>query len=416
MALPLWAGFYQELPETLSEQSKVSLVTMGPGNMPHTIFGHSVIRIEDPVYDIDVMVNYGVYNMNQENFYLKFLDGTAQYSGAVQDSDITIIVYSYSEISIVQQELSLTYEQRLHLLSLIEQSLQPEHKYYRYDFFFDNCATRIRDLLDQATHGALFPEHAEGQGLTIRQWIDTKALPGYPLYDYVYDLFLGRAVDREISYKDEMFLPDMLARGVALAEIEDVDGSRQSLVKSTYPLNDYGEDTLSTQIPNASPAFGGNVEGYIWGIQAEPAPLRQNPALWWWFLAGLALLMVLLSIVSGRGGVLLTISFGLYMTILGILGVIFLLASIFSLHEVTHNNTHIWWMWPTHLFMFLGLAIKRIRTFLNLYVLFWLAGVVGSGLYMAMVFPQMGAFLPMQVTGVILGIWYLMPKDSRERS
>ncbi len=395
-ALPSLSAFSDELPETLSSKAQISLVTMGPGNLPHTIFGHTVIRIVDPIQDIDLMVNYGMYNPNQENFYLRFLDGTAEYSGEVQDSDYTIFMYSYAGISMVQQDLTLTQDEQLHLLTLIAHSLEPENKYYRYDFFFDNCATRVRDLLNTATNGALVPEGAVEQGLTIREWIDTKSLPGYPHYDYLFDTFLGREVDAVLSYKDEMFLPDMLARGVANGVVGAEDGTKHSLVAHTFALNEYGESLVDSG-------------GYVWGKEQPKASLWLNPSFWWWLVVGVTLLATLAVMIFGRGRKLLLGCFGLYITVLGVLGLVFLFAQFFSLHTVTHKNVQFWWMWPTHILFFLGLALKKIRPLLNLYVLLWFLGILASGIYMAVAFPSMGAFLPMQLTGVILGTWYLAP-------
>ncbi len=373
--------------EALSPESTVSLVTAGPGTAAYTIFGHTFIRIQDPLYGIDLMANYGVYNPAQKNFYLKFLDGSAEYSGELQDSRATIAAYSYYGVDLVQQDLVMTEIQKNNLLRLIQESLLPENKYYRYDFFFDNCSTRVRDLLDEATDGAIVFAGAEGQDRTIREWIDTKSLPGYPYYDYVYDLFLGNEVDQVASYTDEMFLPDMLLQGVANG-VATIDGVTQPLVERTFSLND-----IERKLVDAS----------FW----------QSPTFWWWILFGAVLIGVVSSIVNRKGRKILLGFFTLYLTLLGILGMVFLFAQFFSLHTVTHNNVQIWWMWPTHILFGIGLCIKRVQRFIRYYLLLWTVAIVGVSIYMMVVYPVMGAFFPMQLTGLILALWYLMGGERR---
>ncbi len=380
------ALFFDDIQE-LSPESTVSLVTAGPGTAAHTIFGHTFIRIQDPLYNLDVMANYGVYNPNQDNFYLKFLDGTAEYSGELQDSRGTIAAYTYYDVDLVQQDLRMTEAQKNKLLGLIQESLLPENKYYRYDFFFDNCSTRVRDLLNEATDGAIIPDGADGQGRTIRWWIDSKSLPGYPYYDYVYDLFLGREVDQVASYTDEMFLPDMLFQGVANGGLV-VDGVTYPLVIQTFSLNDIER-------------------------RAVDASLFQTPAFWWWMIFTLTLVGVFYSIVAQKGRKALLSFLIFYLALLGILGLIFLFAQFFSLHTVTHNNIQIWWMWPTHLLFALGVFIKRLHRIARCYLLLWIVSIVAVAIYMIIVYPVMGAFFPMQLTGLILAIWYLLGGESR---
>ncbi len=380
------ALFFDDIQE-LSPESTVSLVTAGPGTAAYTIFGHTFIRIQDPLYNLDVMANYGVYNPNQDNFYLKFLDGTAEYSGELQDSRGTIAAYTYYDVDLVQQDLRMTEAQKNKLLGLIQESLLPENKYYRYDFFFDNCSTRVRDLLNEATDGAIIPDGADGQGRTIRWWIDSKSLPGYPYYDYVYDLFLGREVDQVASYTDEMFLPDMLFQGVANGGLV-VDGVTYPLVIQTFSLNDIER-------------------------RAVDASLFQTPAFWWWMIFTLTLVGVFYSIVAQKGRKALLSFLIFYLALLGILGLIFLFAQFFSLHTVTHNNIQIWWMWPTHLLFALGVFIKRLHRIARCYLLLWIVSIVAVAIYMIIVYPVMGAFFPMQLTGLILAIWYLLGGESR---
>lgn len=400
--------YLDPLPLRLSPESRISLVTLGPGDQPYTIFGHTLIRIVDPKQDIDYMVNYGVYNSSDKNFYLKFLQGTALYYGAVQYTQVTIARYSFYGIPAIEQQLRMTTRQRNMLLELIRESLKPENKYYRYDFFGDNCATRVRDLLDVATNNALDLESEESLGYTIRKWIDTKSLPQYPHYDYLFDILLGRDIDVPVGHKDEMFLPDMLARGLGESIIAEGVGQGTPLVIETNALNIYG-DNLLIHLEDRNSFFSEAESGEMWTIDKRKGTLLKNPSLWWWVLAILVATMVVLSRTMQRGRLAISISFGIYLTLLGILGVVFLFAQFFSLHEVTHKNMHLFWMWPTHLLAFVGIFWKRLRNVMNLYTLFWFMGIIIGGIYILVKFPTMGAFLPMQITGVILGIGFLLP-------
>ncbi len=126
----------------LSDQSQVSLLTMGPDQREvYSAFWHSAIRVYDPVHQFDSVYNYGVFDFNNPNFYTDFAKGFLNYRLAVSSYQRFHGYYVYNDRSIDEQVLNLDLLQRQAIFDFLEINKLPENRYYLYDYFFDNCAT-----------------------------------------------------------------------------------------------------------------------------------------------------------------------------------------------------------------------------------------------------------------------------------
>ena len=132
---------------SLSEKAEISILTIGPGDNLYDKFGHSAFRVYDPENDIDYAFNYGVYDFDTPNFYTKFAQGKLLYKLAVSESEPFLNSYKAQDRWVEEQVLNLSYSEKQGVFNFLQENAKPENKYYKYDFLYDNCATRIRDVL-----------------------------------------------------------------------------------------------------------------------------------------------------------------------------------------------------------------------------------------------------------------------------
>ena len=211
---------------------RVSLVTVGAGPVVWEMFGHNAIRIQDPARGLDVAYNWGMFDFNQEGFFWRFLLGDWRYWMAGLPSGAMIEFYVDSDRGVVEQELNLTPAQRVTLLGMVERNARPENRFYRYEYFLDNCSTRVRDALDVVLGGSLGERFTEVSGETFR--FHTRRLTeGNAVIHVALDFFMGGRGDRPITAWDEMFIPMMLRD---FLRETDVVASEVVLDESSRPL------------------------------------------------------------------------------------------------------------------------------------------------------------------------------------
>ncbi len=334
----------QDIP-TLSESARVSLISVLPGDDVYSIFGHSAIRIADPVLGIDESYNFGTFDFGDSpaeiaNFVARFTYGDLKYQLSVQDTR-RVVAFYWEELgrASIEQTLALTEGEKQTLFRRLRINAQPENRAYKYDFFFDNCATRLLDALEASVGPALSFEAAP-PGRSFRELLDPY-LPGVPWTDFGMDLGLGLPADREATAREATFLPELLMSHLATGRI-DRGGSTRPLVART--------DTLT----------GGA------GITWEPEPDTPWPAivLWILFLAG-----ALLSVADGRAErgerrIVDSMFFGL----LGIGGLVIGFLWFVSLHGVTDRNLNLAWALPTHIVVAVAIARNSWRRWMGVYM------------------------------------------------
>ncbi|HKP77040.1 MAG TPA: DUF4105 domain-containing protein, partial [Longimicrobiaceae bacterium] len=212
---------------------RIYLLTMGPGDEVWEKFGHNAIWVHDPERGSDPAYNYGMFDFRQENFILNFARGRMLYWMEGFDAFVTLDHYRLLNRSVWAQELNLTPQQARRVRDYLEWNSQPENRFYRYDYYRDNCSTRVRDVLDRVLGGQLKAATANvSSGVTYR-WhtrrLVAEGAASVPMYT-VLEGGLGPAADRPISKWDEMFLPMRLRDEVHALRIRDASGNLVPLV------------------------------------------------------------------------------------------------------------------------------------------------------------------------------------------
>jgi hypothetical protein len=213
----------------------IYLMTMGPGDEVWEKFGHNAIWIHDALHQTDIAYNWGLFDFNAADFFPRFLKGDMLYSMGGFDLGATIEVYREANRPVWAQELNLTPAQRLSIARFIEWNNRPENRFYHYDYFRDNCSTRVRDVLDRALGGLIKQRTQQPSGTTYR-WHTQRLTQGDP-WVYVGTLIgLGHPVDHPISRWDETFLPVRLRNDIRGIQVRDETGASVPLVKREMTL------------------------------------------------------------------------------------------------------------------------------------------------------------------------------------
>jgi membrane-associated HD superfamily phosphohydrolase len=198
--------------QTLSPNAEISVLTIGPGTSLNDAFGHNAFRIKDPTKRIDIVFDYGRFPFNEPGFYLNFARGKLNYSIGKDDFKDFYRVYVYFNRSIKEQILNLNAAEKQKLYTYLINNYKPENRAYLYDFFFDNCATKIRDVANTVlNNGITFnkPDHYQSQ--TFRTLIQNN-LNKNSWGSLGIDIALGSVIDREALPEEQMFLPENIYR------------------------------------------------------------------------------------------------------------------------------------------------------------------------------------------------------------
>ncbi|MBN3584112.1 DUF4105 domain-containing protein [Algoriphagus aestuarii] len=328
------------LTDSFAQQYRISLLTCDPGEEIYSSFGHSAIRVLDQETGRDRVYNYGTFDFGAPNFVLNFAGGRLDYFLSVSTFDRFIAEYNYFQRSMREQELDLNQEQKLALISFLETNYLPENRNYRYDFFFDNCATRIRDVMEQilGDHLVWHDEEQEAVDKSFRQLIDEKVFY-MPWSDLGIDLALGSRLDRDATPREEQFLPEYMESAFGRAVIEG-DGPTRPLVKSERVILDFQEKNESLGV--------------------------FNPYLIFWIIA---IVFTSVTFIGFRKKKLF-IGFDLvFFGILGIIGVVMTALWIGSDIPSTKWNWNVLWAFPGHLLLLPGLLSKNLKSWLRPYLL-----------------------------------------------
>jgi hypothetical protein len=186
---------------------RISVLTAGVGAEVWELWGHNMIRVRNDLTGADLVYNWGMFSFAQKGFVTRFLMGRMNYWMASDGTARTLRLYEHFDRTIIEQQLDLTPEQRVQLVSFLEWNAEEANRYYHYDYYVDNCSTRLRDAIDRTLGGAL-RRATEGvdAGSTYRN--ETRRLSAQDELLYTGLMIgLGPFTDRPMSRWDEMFLP-----------------------------------------------------------------------------------------------------------------------------------------------------------------------------------------------------------------
>jgi len=296
----------------------ISLLTMGPGEHPFTKFGHSAIWVHDDLTHRDEVYNYGTFAFDSPTLVLDSVAGKLPYWLSVQSMRGTLRLYRTQGRSLVASELELTPAERLKLHAALIENERPEHRYYRYDYYRDNCATRVRDIFDRVLGRQIWHGIAEPASMTYRAHTQRLVADAKGLYA-VLDLAVGRETDTPVTFWDEAWLPERLHALFARATVTR-DGKTLPLIRGEHIL-------LQSRFP-------------------EP---RAKPPTWalYYALAGLTLggcVALLGSFAVARGRAFRVALGALYFVLgvmLGVLGCAIAYLTFFSAHSAAASNYNV---------------------------------------------------------------------------
>jgi hypothetical protein len=213
----------------------ITLLTMGTGQQVWELFGHDAIWIHDNVTGRDTVFNWGVFDFHQPRFIQRFLKGTMLYAMGGDPLSYQLMVYRYLNRSVVGQELDLTPAQRDSVLAQIQWYAEPANINYRYDYYRDNCATRVRDIIDRALGGQIKAKASTLTGTTYR-WQSLRLMQVDKPIMLGVDIGLGRPGDHDLTVWQTMFLPRQLHDFIATLQVRDSTGGMRPLVKRETTL------------------------------------------------------------------------------------------------------------------------------------------------------------------------------------
>ena len=218
--------------EAYGEQLTIYLVTMGTGDAVWEKYGHNALWVRDPIAGTDLIYNYGVFDFNAPGYWGRFVRGDWLYQLAVWPAREALLMYERDNRTIVLQELDLTGDQKAEMNAFLEWNAQPENRDYLYDYFRDNCSTRIRDVLDAVLGGTLRAATDSVPTATTFRWHSRRLMAGMPVVYTALNAGLGPESDQPISAWEEMFLPEKLMEWVREVQVTGEDGGSRPLVRS----------------------------------------------------------------------------------------------------------------------------------------------------------------------------------------
>lgn len=347
-------GFAQ--PTILSQGSKISVITFGPSQEElYSAFGHSGIRVYDSLLQIDAFFNYGVFDFNQPHFYLNFAKGHLNYMVDAYPYQDYLNYYIQHHRFTHEQILSLTAQQRQQVFDFLWLNVQPQNQHYFYDYFYNNCATKVRDVFKSVLKNEVaFDSSYIKTNYTIRQLTDLY-LHQQPWGDLGIDICLGLPMDKKASPFEYMFLPDYIE--------SSFDHATNKLI---------GQPLVKQKI-----------------IAFEPQP-EAVPFHWYhpWIVFGFFLAFA--SLLTWRDWQRKKLSkwFDVILFfVLGLLGLLLLMLWTMTDHKAAANNFNLLWAIPTHLIAAVALLLKQRPTWLKTY---FLATTI--------------------ITALLLGAWYFLPQ------
>lgn len=214
--------------ETSGDTLRVSLLTCSPGTEIYELFGHTALRVQDSAKGLDLVFNYGMFDYNAPFFIWRYVKGETDYELGVEPFDYFVSSYSRRNSAVSEQVLNLTKEEKYALLEELTLNYRPENRVYRYNFFFDNCATRPRVKIEKVIDGII--KYDGNVDIETFRSIIHKYTGRNPWAQFGIDLCLGSDADREASPLEKLFVPSYLHDAFKRALIVPKEGDFKDLV------------------------------------------------------------------------------------------------------------------------------------------------------------------------------------------
>lgn len=321
----------------LSVYAQASIVTVGPGTNLYEAFGHTTIRIQDPVLQLDIAYNYGIFDFNAPNFYTNFTKGRLIYKLARYPFHYFLRSNLEDKRWVKEQILNLDQSQVQALFKYLENNAREENASYLYDPFFNNCASKPMDIL-QSLYGdsVTLDTSYVSKNASLRSLMNSE-IHWDTWSNLGINLALGNTLDRSINAKEYLYLPDYVYAALKGGKI----------VKDNNPIDLVKKENLILDFPEIKPSRSDISPFIIFSIIALLGIWRtfkdyQKQSISRW---------VDLSVFS----------------ITGLLGVFLLFLWFFTDHSTTGNNFNILWCFPLNIILFFMILKKKTPNWIRNY-------------------------------------------------
>lgn len=355
-----------------SSHIRISLLTCTPGDELYATFGHSALRVIDSSSVSDIVFNYGTFNFDDPGFYLKFIRGKLLYYVSTEGFEDFKAAYQTTDRGISEQVLNLNATEKLAIEHFIYQNVKEENKFYQYDFFLDNCTTRLRDIIVQhkinyPPLNAVTPNHFRFRQ-AIHQYLDKN---GKDWSKLGIDLLLGAPTDAVMSIPQTQFLPDILMKTL------DSSNTNHLLVVSNQQLYPFAPDNNKHSLFTPMVVFSLLLIGIV--------------------LLSLSTHKKAIAFINGFDGLLFFVT--------GAFGILFILMWSCTDHSMVKNNFNLVWAWPIHVVIAFFVTSKKhwVKNYF---------GVTIVGLLLAL---ASWFFLPQQMNNALLPLVLLLIFRSTRR-
>lgn len=328
--------------QQLSNKATVSVITCGPGSEMYSAFGHSAFRVNDPVIGLDKIYNYGTFDFNAPNFYFNFAKGNLIYQLSTTRFAYFLQVYDYENRWVTTQELNLDQQQVQAVFNYLENNALPKNKSYRYDFFFENCATKIEDVIVEVLQDSVqFTNNHINTSKTYRNLIADYTAANFKWGKFGIDLALGSVIDVKAPKDDYKFLPDYILEAFTHATLLK-NGEKVPLVKQQKTI-------LNNQ-------------------NIPPSPIITP----FWLLLILSIFLLYITFKNIKNNTRSKwVDFFTFFTT-GIIGLVVLLLWFATAHTATYKNLNFLWAFAPNLIM----AFYMLQANIARFVVYYLIGLL----------------------------------------
>ena len=326
----------------LSKQSEISIITLGPGDVLYEAFGHSAIRVSDPVIGMDNIFNYGLFDFNQPNFKLNFTKGKLLYKLGKRPFQNFVTNNYYQKRWMKGQVLNLSQLEKQNMYALLEENALPKNAEYLYDPYFNNCATKLRDITKEILGNKVhFPSSFSDESYTLRQLMN-KELSWNTWGNFGINLALGNTLDKTTTAEEYMYLPDYVYQAFKIAKKSKNNIDVPLVLKEEVILN-FKENKIQ--------------------------PKWYSPFFVFSILLLLSIVITYRDQKRNKRSKLLDF---LLFFLTGLLGIIICFLWFFTNHSTTPNNFNFLWAFFPNLFMAFILLQKNIPDWVVKYIKFYL--------------------------------------------
>ena len=332
------------------ENVEISIITCDPGSEVYSLFGHSALRINHVESDEDIVVNWGIFEYYEDQFKFgyDFAKGRLNYYMGIQNTVNFLREYSYYNRGVREQILNLTTREKKEIIEFVSINNLPENRNYQYEFFYDNCSTRVRDLLSSIFNTSInWGNHPSKNKFTFREIIHQNLAP-QPWLMLGIDLVLGKRIDQLVNNKNLMFLPAYLEAILDSTKITTVDQPK-TLISDKKVLIPSNED----KSPDVS-----SIAIYGWTI-----------------------LMITLLLLFLKNDRIFNIWSCVLLTFLSLLGILLYFMWFGTDHQATKYNSNILWANPSYLFLVWVIIFKKWNKFSLVFIY-----IIGIGLLTTILF------------------------------